>query len=575
MRLIAFLGITILLLSMNIPTIFCQRHSEVLQDIVSKRVVELELFLEWLNQTGLITWKSRDLEEYFKVFYNESAKMMRIAKKVLNEVYRNATLTIFIGGIQLRVLKSLAKLEDVITENDTLLILDNIRRAIYNDTSALPSCENPIAKLETNLFFRPMGISCRYSLSDIDSVISLIFSLRSIISEKVIGKVLNDLAIIRESILRGRINEEFLIHVKNTTALRYSLVIALFIIDVSKANNLKILQNTPSKSISKRVESDKTEEIVKLVVAIEKLRKLKGLKNIDIQTIIKIANELGIDVEHVNLDRVLHIIEALEMYEKAYSYEYGEITSETIAKTLERLVRIKSSITSYQLIFEEQFIEQSEAIFINRSGLIEREYNAPSPRRGVAKQESGYSVTDPVLSEILHIVNNMPITKFYAIESKYKDIFNVERKDRYITHSMSSQEPLKIIYVAPLVVLLVFLIVKSYGYLYSSRTILKESKIIKKLNYRGCADILAIKFWNVIMYLAQLLGIEIYSWETHREALYKISKILKDKKPMLVFKLLDIAKIYEKVRFGKGIEEKAKLLAIEELDKITKIVKEG
>ncbi|MEM5823034.1 MAG: hypothetical protein QXH34_08235, partial [Ignisphaera sp.] len=108
----------------SVSTLKIERHSKLLGDLVYTEIYSYESFIKWLNETGLlyINIIENPLEDGLSLIDREKAH------SVLDRIFNDGKIAMFVGGIHLRMLKKYAGLEPIINESDIANLITAIIR---------------------------------------------------------------------------------------------------------------------------------------------------------------------------------------------------------------------------------------------------------------------------------------------------------------------------------------------------------------------------------------------------------------------------------------------------------------
>ncbi|MEM0501248.1 MAG: hypothetical protein QXU24_03710, partial [Ignisphaera sp.] len=152
----------------SVSTLKIERHSKLLGDLVYTEIYSYESFIKWLNETGLlyINIIENPLEDGLSLIDREKAH------SVLDRIFNDGKIAMFVGGIHLRMLKKYAGLEPIINESDIANLITAIIRG-SNITLNKARCDNVLIKFivytiytsSSNEATAPM---CKWDIGDLE-----------------------------------------------------------------------------------------------------------------------------------------------------------------------------------------------------------------------------------------------------------------------------------------------------------------------------------------------------------------------------------------------------------------------
>ncbi|MEM0006347.1 MAG: hypothetical protein QW406_05740, partial [Ignisphaera sp.] len=314
----------------SVSTLKIERHSKLLGDLVYTEIYSYESFIKWLNETGLlyINIIENPLEDGLSLIDREKAH------SVLDRIFNDGKIAMFVGGIHLRMLKKYAGLEPIINESDIANLITAIIRG-SNITLNKARCDNVLIKFivytiytsSSNEATAPM---CKWDIGDLELYAKYILDLglespNLNVNERIVS-IIKYLYILRIAAGSGSIDRRLLSSIIEEISIKYSLVTALFMNTFIHGYNLKITDRKPVdrvfetvtpttfSTIINTVNSDHTDLAELLAKALLIIKKLKeegiNIENLDIFSLIDTLMSINIKEYSIIIENVDSIIDA-------------------------------------------------------------------------------------------------------------------------------------------------------------------------------------------------------------------------------------------------------------------------
>ncbi|MCS7111800.1 MAG: hypothetical protein N3E36_07250 [Sulfolobales archaeon] len=543
-----------------------ERHSNLLRSIVYNEIYSYESFIKWLNEMELM-----NIDNFQNPLGNISMLMdERTARDVLNKVYNDSKIAMFVGGVQLRMLKKYAGLKPFINESDIAnLIIAAVKGSNVTLTSAY--CNNVLSKFIVYIARLPNGkskeLACKWNINDLELYAIHILSLDSHrLNTTVVKGILGYLYILRNAAINGNIDRSLLNSILEDVSTRYSLVTALFMKVFINNYNMNIIDRELN---NKRVENyaltiptiymvnesrdvDLAEILVKAILLIEKLRG-EGIdvEDINVFKLIDILMNINVEEYHNIMSNINEIVndidgdinEGLRLRVKvniSYSYYNDIYIDDQMYYYVESWRDYESTEASSQYYhFETTLTDIGGALNLDDSRAIDSQSLAKLLERDFVKEIIEYSNKPTVEIIGTRIIHTLP-----TINTRYS-----------VNRVILSGELNMLVFVVLLVAIGTFLFVVIINakikpllkqLIYIPRD-LSRSKIMQSKSDSVKTRIFA-EFWNTMYRFANELNLKIENSYTHREISRKITAVLSIS---IVRLLLErITYLYEVLRYS-------------------------
>ncbi|MEM1646066.1 MAG: hypothetical protein QXL96_09415 [Ignisphaera sp.] len=218
------------------------RHPKNIKELVDASFRSYREFIEWLNYTGIASKLRINLSNVKDIALKSPV--------VLDEIYNNAVLSMFIGAIQLKQLKMFTHSTDYIDQRDIVELLKVVALKL-NISKVDPMCRDLFSKLFINMI-QPRF--CNYTLTDLDHLTWYIMKLGSILPTDRLTSILGKVYTIKMAMRVKAINKDMLNSLLNELLYRESIVVYLILNDVVTTSRIIVVppsQATYSMEIAK------------------------------------------------------------------------------------------------------------------------------------------------------------------------------------------------------------------------------------------------------------------------------------------------------------------------------------
>ncbi|GEM_PF-1636398 len=547
------------------------RHSRNILDIAKRDLYTFNKFFEWLNKTYLLHRYSINSFNY-KDIENKSPY-------IISDVFSNPSLSLFVGGLQLRILKRFAYGSASIDLADVSNLLLNMTRKLGLHTNKI-RCSDPLSKLLINTFYAK-GF-CKYSLSDLDDFVLLISTLGIDVSSDYMALVLGKVYIVRMASQRRIIHKEVLQNIVSKLIYEESIVTGLFLVDFVRSTNIDVVDFSIIEPLSETYigkgnlsNGILTLEDVELILnSIARLISMLKQENIDVspRNIIAIINY----VLSLDIDKVKTILESINTgeYPSTHSIDIP-LGEEQRYEVINESITWNISITSPTEYSENEYEE------LQTPSTLVGEINASDEEAEYVyldlHSSSEFSSFDNELEKYVEEVNKVNIVMATTLDSLFISKPSEEAQNIVISSGSSSSIRLTYflyLYLAytSLVIALTTIIfailwrfrMKNLGFEFSIDKKIKGLSSAKKYS-----DPFFVMFWELMYKIASILRIKVSGSETHREVFKRIMDELSDQdaqsryKELVAMKsqLRDIVKGYEVLRYSRDTYNKNQWLA--------------
>jgi len=542
------------------------RHPSNLGKFIEESVNNYEEFLNWLKYTGLAS--------RFNINLSDVNNIMNKSMLVLEEVYRNATLSMFISGSEFKHLKIFSRLSEAIRREDVAKLLKAI--AIELNMSKISfSCRDVFNKFFTNTV-KPK--TCRYNETDLDHLTWYIMTFHRGLPSSELPSILSKIYTIKIILKVGAVYRDVLNNILEDLLYRESIVLYLIINDVIHSNEVAIVTPPQGMSIATlSMPKDIGKKSTERIITIEDVEKAMKLLN----EIMKLSEEYGLDISSQDVINIVNYIlsmdieEALKFIEsidinylryissKPSAYYIGNtensstITEEKPSNLPRFISNIPEGVYPY---YEGEYYEEFTREFYHSSS------GGGSGYRGSGYTDSGENsmnfevaleglAKSVAIEDVVEKLNSIPIAVSSTTQTDLimtTTTVSIHRRTVFSTQSTSKgwlgNEVwiyLALLFVLSLGVAIIFrphIIFNLFA---------RFSKVFKGANnssiYKKSDSVLEL-FWLLIEKLASILNIKISISDTHREAFLKLVDRIDDE--YFKRKLEDVTKGYEVLRYS-------------------------
>ncbi len=544
------------------------RHSKEIERVLTSRIASLEIVLKWLKEVELDKFRieMEKLAEELK-FKNLS----KLASEILFEVYTNASLAMAISGIELRALKKLAGLNDVLTVHDVIQLIDAVRYGLLGDSSKIPSCSSVLSKTLTNIVYRARGYTCKYNSTDITVLLLLWFSTPRSKREQALLQTLLEIAMLVE---KDHALPWNLSQYAGDIAMHKSVVLGVVVYELALPNAVTIEKGIAN-SVPRRItEGDKSygSKLLELVRILEELQSMNvSISSTSIGLAIKLIQEIEINASigpDAEIEKLIRVAKALiEVYKYREPLASISFVNESFDKRIISSV-LRGIIGRIPAIMREEVGIESSMIMGRRVPASSIGPQAVYEIRNSAKVEISRNLNeisiDPAVIDLLERVNRVDIIE------ELKRSENISTKEAVTLHSNNIEEwngcdaiTVPIAVAIPILVAYILLKIMTTQRRLEIST---ASPTALTLSTKRVVDKLFIEYWRTVLGISRKAGIDIQRSDTHREAVSRITEVL-DERDLEV--LMKVSKIYELARFSyKPISNEDKEQALKELQRL-------
>jgi len=550
----------------SVSTLKIERHSKLLGDLVYTEIYSYESFIKWLNETGLlyINIIENPLEDGLSLIDREKAH------SVLDRIFNDGKIAMFVGGIHLRMLKKYAGLEPIINESDIANLITAIIRG-SNITLNKARCDNVLIKFivytiytsSSNEATAPM---CKWDIGDLELYAKYILESPNLnVNERIIS-IIKYLYILRIAAGSGSIDRRLLSSIIEEISIKYSLVTALFMNTFIHGYNLKITDHKPVdrvfetvtpttfSTIINTVNSDHTDLAELLAKALLIIKKLKeegiNIENLDIFSLIDTLMSINIKEYSIIIENVDSIIDAtsknatyeshIQVHDTSY-IQSNEIYIDNqvyYTETFWYNYASDAMLTQYGE-FGEPLINIDKVLNINEPSIISSQSLTELLKKDFIKEVIEYS-NKPSL-EILNtkIIYTSPIVARQSLSN--------------IT--VLSRELHTLLFIIVLIVIgsilsTILINVKIKSFFGQLIRIPRDSSRSKVMNIKSDSIKVRIfaEFWNTMCRFAKEFNLKIEDSYTHREIKQKLIGVIGVNRIRVL--LERITYLYEVLRYG-------------------------
>ncbi|MEM4514054.1 MAG: hypothetical protein QXZ41_06085 [Ignisphaera sp.] len=536
------------------------RHPKNIGDLVDAGFRSYRELTEWLRYTGIASKLNINLSDVKDVVLKSQA--------VLDEVYNNASLSMFIGAIQLKQLKMFSQLTNYIGHRDIVNLLKMVTLGL-NISRVDFRCRDLFSKLLINIV-QP-GF-CNYTLTDLDHLTWYIMKLSSVIPVDRLTSILGKVYTMKMAMRVKAISRDMLNRLLDDLLYRESIVVYLILNDVVVTNRIVVVTSSQETSgatttkglVTYNKSSDKVltfEDLEKALSIVTEILRLSEKYSISLtsEDILNIVNYiLSLDIEEA-----VALLKSIDESHLRYLGQSQAHNSRNSAATIPSEVNEEEENASYIMPmvppdefhdyyreFEEYLRESTETSDVDRGGLGGNVGEGPK-----TIDVDAYIVqviASGLLSTVLEKVNTpiIFIPSLSSIDSSWNTPTYPRRstKEMQIGRGPSSYSLWLYVILLLSTSVGVALVFKPHIVL---RVLMRMSKLFRSSVegvYKARSNSVFELFWVLMYKLAKVLGIQIAGSDTHREAYAKIvSKVIDGD---LKQKLKDITKDYEVLRFS-------------------------
>ncbi|MEM2261078.1 MAG: hypothetical protein QXK24_01370 [Ignisphaera sp.] len=550
----------------SVSTLKIERHSKLLGDLVYTEIYSYESFIKWLNETGLlyINIIENPLEDGLSLIDREKAH------SVLDRIFNDGKIAMFVGGIHLRMLKKYAGLEPIINESDIANLITAIIRG-SNITLNKARCDNVLIKFivytiytsSSNEATAPM---CKWDIGDLELYAKYILESPNLnVNERIIS-IIKYLYILRIAAGSGSIDRRLLSSIIEEISIKYSLVTALFMNTFIHGYNLKITDHKPVdrvfetvtpttfSTIINTVNSDHTDLAELLAKALLIIKKLKeegiNIENLDIFSLIDTLMSINIKEYSIIIENVDSIIDAtsknatyeshIQVHDTSY-IQSNEIYIDNqvyYTETFWYNYASDAMLTQYGE-FGEPLINIDKVLNINEPSIISSQSLTELLKKDFIKEVIEYS-NKPSL-EILNtkIIYTSPIVARQSLS-------NITVLSREL-HTLLF---IIVLIVIGLVLSTILINVKIKSFFGQLIRIPRDSSRSKVMNIKSDSIKVRIfaEFWNTMCRFAKEFNLKIEDSYTHREIKQKLIGVIGVNRIRVL--LERITYLYEVLRYG-------------------------
>ncbi len=546
------------------------RHSREIERVLASRIASLEVVLSWLEKVRLDSFRI-EMEKLAEEMNFEN--LSRVASTLLFEVYTNASLAMDISGIELRALKKLAGLNDVLTIRDVVQLIDVVRHGLLGDSSEIPSCATVLSKTLTNIIYSTRGQSCRYNSTDLVTLLLLWFSTPRGREEQALSKNLLELLTLVEE---GRSLPWNSSQYARNVVMYSSIVLGMVIYELALQGVVTTVKSAAG-SVPSGVPKGGENYVAKLIELVKILEELRSMNvSISIASIriaIRLAQEIEMNTSGGAVAEIEKLIRAAKRIVEMQ--RYGGTSTASISSLSrsfdEKLVSnvLREIIGGVPAVMREEVeIGSGSAMArkIRASGIgTQPVYGVQNSMSVGASGNLAEASVDPAVLDLLKHVNSVSIVE------------ELERAEGSATSSSvaalqsSSVEEWSGYVIAMVLAAVAIPILTAYTLL---RVLAAQRRLELGTSFPTSAmpiiekamDKLFTEFWRTVLGISRRAGIDIQRSDTHREAVSKILGVLDGRDTET---LIRISRAYEAARFGrKPISDKDREQILEELQRL-------
>ncbi len=541
------------------------RHSKEIERVLTSRIASLEIVLRWLKEVGLNRFRI-EMEEFAKELRFEN--LSKLASEILFEVYTNASLAMDISGIELRALKKLAGLNDVLTVRDVIQLIDIVRQGLLGDSSKIPSCSTVLSKTLTNIVYRARGYTCKYNSTDITVLLLLWLSTPRSKREQALLRTLLEIAMLIE---KDRVLPWNLSQYAGGIAMYKSVVLGMVVYELALPGAVTIEKSTVNTVPRRITEGGKgyVSKLVELVKIFEELQSMNvSISSTSIRLAIKLVQEIGTNASispNAGIEKLIRAAKALiEVYKYGGPSASTSFTNESFGERVVSSV-LRGIIGRIPAIMREEVGIESSMIMSKRVS------TSPIGTQTVYGIQSGVDVEasrnlneisiDPAVIDLLNHVNSVNIIE------ELKRSENVSTEETATLQSNDTEKwngygvsTVLIAVAIPILIACILLRIMSAQRRLEISTVSPTTLVSST---KKVVDKLFIEYWRTVLGISRRTGIDIQRSDTHREAVSRIAGVLDERD---IEALMKVSKIYELARFGyKPISNEDREQALKEL----------
>lgn len=536
------------------------RHPSNIGDLVDAGFRSYRELIEWLRYTGIASKFNINLSDVKDVVLKSQA--------VLDEVYNNVSLSMFIGAVQLKQLKMFTQSTDYIGQRDIVNLLKVVALGL-NISRVDLRCRDLFSKLFINMV-QP-GF-CNYTLSDLDHLTWYIMKFSSVIPIDRLTSILGKVYTMKMAMRVKAISKDTLNSLLDDLLYRESIVVYLVLNDVVATSRIVVVSPSQeavkvtvtkglgvyNKSSDRVLTFEDLEKALSIVTEILRLSEKYGI-SLTSEDILNIVNYiLSLDVEEA--------IALLKSIDESYLRYLGQSQAHsgyTTSTAIPSEVNEKEENASYTIpmALPDEFYDyyrEFEEYLREFPGIpdADREGSSGDVGEGAdAIDIDAYIVrviASGLLGTILEKVNTpiVFIPSLSSVDSSLNTATYPRRSSKEMQIGRGSSSYSLWVYV-------ILLLSTSVGValVFKPHVVLRVLMRVSRLFRGGVEGVYKMSgnsvfefFWALMYKLASVLGIQIVGSDTHREAYAKIVSKVDDGD--LKRKLKDITKGYEVLRFS-------------------------
>jgi len=217
------------------------RHPSNLWEIAHRDMYAVEKLVLWLNNTGVAARLNVDLSNISDIISRSPT--------ILEQVYGNATLALFIGGLQLRQLKIFARVSTKIDGLDVLNLLKTVVLGV-NITKVDTGCTDAISKVFANLA-HPRR--CVFTPSDLEEVSFYTAVLGRDLPKDMVASVLGKVYIMKRVLAGAQIHREVFNRLLDDLLYEESLPLYVILSIAADSANISIVDGLSTSSAGEQL----------------------------------------------------------------------------------------------------------------------------------------------------------------------------------------------------------------------------------------------------------------------------------------------------------------------------------
>lgn len=545
----------LLVLLNTIQFVVNARHSQTILEIAKKDIYAFEVLAKWLNATGV--------GEKYKVDVYNYKELKNNSITILNEVYNNSSLSMFIGSLQLKILKRLAYGFSDINSSDIANLLLSIEDWV-NISIDKTMCKTSFSKFLINVFYEEK--QCRYQLSDLDEFTSYIIKLGKNVSEEYLISILSKIYVIKLAAQGKGIYRDTLDRILSSLLHEESIITYLFLEDFVVNTNITVIER--SKDMFKNIMFIDHSEKKFTPLTLQDLDRILN-KSILLLSVLK---EKGVSLSIHDIPKIISYAINIDIHNVLSVLENSTIViNENFID-----VYIENTTSTHFLLINTSFINGSGSFHIPLNPFEFYEENTTTTIGVIENIDTGFVAVRESKYLLNHDNIEKKLSKFIEKINAIDIFLPVEIETQNILHPIEFESNVKIyeakddihsnatyfysIIISLSTVIFIVLVAKGKWLLYhiikffsTIRYFTNGNKITKN---KHTIQTYFTLFWILIYKISHILNLEVSNSDTHREIYKKINRELNkyDKEFSKELKkfLKEMVKGYEILRYSRN-----------------------